>query len=154
MDYRLVEFVFSLPTKSKVGKGFTKLVLREAMKGFLPDEILTRPKMGFPVPIGRWFRGPFRMLLDEYVLGSRPTARQLFDTAYVQRLVAQHEHGQGDHSERLWSLVNFEIWQRQFLDGESVADTSAHMTRLLGTRATSGTGGNTPTTSLLAGSAR
>jgi len=154
LDHPLMEFAARLPERMKLRGRTTKYVLREAMKGFLPDEILTRAKMGFPVPIGRWFRGPFRMLLDEYVLGARPAARELFDPAYVRTLVAQHERGQGDHSERLWSLVNFEMWQRLFLDGESVTDTSAVITRLLGTRATSGTGDRTPTSSLLAGSAR
>ena len=96
----------------------TKYVLREAMKGILPESILRRRKMGFPVPLGRWFRGGFRPLLDEYVTGERTIARGLFQPKFLRRLVQQHADGTADHSERLWTLVNFEMWQRHFFDGE------------------------------------
>jgi asparagine synthase (glutamine-hydrolysing) len=87
------------------------------MKGVLPEAILTRPKMGFPVPVGAWFRGPFKQVIDDYVLGERALSRGVFEPNFVRLLVARHQQGE-DHSERLWSLVNFEIWQRQFFDGE------------------------------------
>jgi asparagine synthase (glutamine-hydrolysing) len=80
--------------------------------------ILSRPKMGFPVPIGAWFRGSFKKIVDEYVLSERALQRQIFDRAFVRSLVKRHDAGE-DHAERLWSLVNFEIWQRQFFDSES-----------------------------------
>ena len=92
-------------------------VLREAMRGTLPAAILERRKMGFPVPVGRWLRGPYRWLIDEYVLGERTAARDLFEPAVVRRLVEAHQRGE-NHTERLWSLINLEIWQRIFLDGE------------------------------------
>jgi asparagine synthase (glutamine-hydrolysing) len=92
------------------------------MKGVLPEAILKRGKMGFPVPVGKWFRGEFRHILDEYVLGERATSRRIFDPEFVRRLSARHLAGE-DHSERLWALVNFEMWQRRFVDGE-VLDSS------------------------------
>ena len=88
------------------------------MKGILPAEILDRPKMGFPVPIGRWFRGEFKYIVDEYVLGERATSRGIFDESFVRGIVTRHNAGE-NHDERLWSLVNFEMWQRQFIDGEA-----------------------------------
>jgi asparagine synthase (glutamine-hydrolysing) len=88
------------------------------MKDVLPAEILRRPKMGFPVPIGSWFRGEFSGVIDEYVLSDRALARGICDPTFVRSLVERHQHGGEDHSERLWSLVNFEIWQRQFFDRE------------------------------------
>jgi asparagine synthase (glutamine-hydrolysing) len=87
------------------------------MKGILPDAILSRPKMGFPVPIGKWFRGAYASVIDEYVLGDRAQSRGIFDQGFVRGLVQRHQIGE-DHSERLWALVNFEMWQRQFIDGE------------------------------------
>ena len=125
LDHRLVEFTARLPERMKIRGGITKYILRESMKGILPDSILTRPKMGFPVPIGAWFRGPFKNVIDEYVLSERAVQRRIFDPAFVRSLVKRHGAGE-DHSERLWSLVNFEIWQRQFLDSESplVSDQS------------------------------
>ncbi|HKO45973.1 MAG TPA: asparagine synthase (glutamine-hydrolyzing) [Pyrinomonadaceae bacterium] len=118
LDHKLVEFTARLPERMKIRGGITKFILRESMKGILPDSILKRPKMGFPVPVGAWFRGPFKNVIDEYVLSDRALERGIFDPAFVRSLVKRHDAGQ-DHSERLWSLVNFEIWQRQFLDSES-----------------------------------
>jgi asparagine synthase (glutamine-hydrolysing) len=117
LDHKLVEFTAKMPEKMKLRGKTTKWILREAMKGILPAEILNRPKMGFPVPIGNWFRNKFRGIIDEYVLSERSLARGAFAPDYVRELVAAHNAGE-NHDERLWSLVNFEIWQRQFIDGE------------------------------------
>lgn len=117
LDHKLVEFTASLPERMKLRGMTTKYILRESMKGILPEPILTRSKMGFPVPLSAWFRGPFRGLVDEYVLGERARARGIFNHAYLRQLVDEHQSG-ANHSERLWMLVNFEIWQRQFFDGE------------------------------------
>ena len=131
LDHPLMEFAAQLPQRMKLHGFTTKYVLRQAMRGILPNEILGRRKMGFPVPIGRWFRGTFQPLIDEYVLGPRSSARKLFDDGQVRELVTEHQRGTHDHSERLWSLLNAEIWQRIFLDGESPDDASATMTRLV-----------------------
>ena len=119
LDHKLVEFSTMLPDRMKLRGWTTKYVLREAMKGLLPDSILKRKKMGFPVPLGRWFRNEFRPLLNEYVLSERTIARGLFQPEFLARLVQDHAAGKADHTERLWTLVNFEMWQRNFLDGES-----------------------------------
>lgn len=118
LDHELVAFTARMPREMKLRGATTKWILREAMKGILPVEIIDRPKMGFPVPVGNWFRGEFRGIIDEYVLSQRVSAREIFDAEFVRALVAEHENG-ANHDERLWSLVNFEIWQRQFIDGEA-----------------------------------
>ena len=118
LDHKLVEFTARMPREMKIRGGTTKWILREAMKGILPAEILERPKMGFPVPIGSWFRGEFKHIVDEFVLGNRTLDRGIFDANYICKLVAKHNAGE-NHDERLWSLVNFEIWQRRFIDGEN-----------------------------------
>jgi asparagine synthase (glutamine-hydrolysing) len=118
LDHKLVEYTARLPRRMKLrGARQTKYVLRRAMKGVLPESILTRGKMGFPVPVGKWFRGEYRHLLDEYVLSERAAARGVFEPGFVRRLVARHLAGE-EHTERLWALVNFEMWQRRFFDGE------------------------------------
>jgi asparagine synthase (glutamine-hydrolysing) len=117
LDHKLVEFTAKMPDKMKLRGTTTKYVLRESMKGILPERILSRSKMGFPVPIGAWFRGPFKSIIDEYLLSDRALSRGIFASDFVRRLVALHDSGE-DHSERLWALVNFEIWLRQFFDGE------------------------------------
>ena len=129
LDHELVEFAARLPDRMKVRGLTTKHVLRQSMSGVLPDEILSRKKMGFPVPVGAWLRGPYRFVLDELVLGSRTVARGLFDQAALQRLVASHVGGEANHSERLWSLINLELWQRLHLDGEAMDDLRATVAR-------------------------
>ena len=73
------------------------------------------------MPVGAWFRGPYRHLLDEYVTGDRARARGLLDPAAVRRIVDGHVKGGENHAERLWALVTLEMWQRTFLDGEEPA---------------------------------
>jgi asparagine synthase (glutamine-hydrolysing) len=119
LDHRLVEFTSGLPERLKLHGSTTKYVLRQNMKTILPAEILERPKMGFPVPIGSWFRGAYTSILDEYVLSDRALQRGIFNSDFVRALVNQHQRGLANHSERLWSLVNLEIWFRQFIDREA-----------------------------------
>jgi asparagine synthase (glutamine-hydrolysing) len=120
LDHKLVEHTARLPERMKLRGSETKWILREAMRGILPDEILTRPKMGFPVPVGSWFRNQFRNVVEEYVLSERAVSRGIFNPDYVRGLVARHNAGE-NHDERLWFLVNFEIWQRAFIDGEKLS---------------------------------
>jgi asparagine synthase (glutamine-hydrolysing) len=119
LDHKLVEYTARLPERMKLRGWTTKYILRRSMEGVLPREILRRRKMGFPVPVGAWFRGQYRSVIDEYVLSERTLERGLFDRTFVRNLVEQHQSGTENHSERLWSLVNFEIWQRRFIDGEA-----------------------------------
>ena len=118
LDHELVRLTARLPERMKLRGWTTKHILRESMTGLLPERILTRPKLGFPVPVGSWFRGRFRSIIDGFVLSERSLGRGIFNPAFVRALVARHQSGAEDHAERLWALVNFEIWQRQFIDLE------------------------------------
>ena len=124
LDHQLVELTARLPERMKLKGLTTKYILRKSMAGLLPDTILKRPKMGFPVPVGTWFRGQFRSVIDEYVLSDRALSRGLFEPAFVRRMIEAHQSGLENHSERLWSLLNFEIWMRQFIDGEGTVQPS------------------------------
>jgi asparagine synthase (glutamine-hydrolysing) len=122
LDHKLVELSARLPDHLKLRRGWTtKYVLRQSMKNVLPAPILSRKKMGFPVPVGAWFRGPYRNVVDEYVLSERAASRGIFAPAYVRELAARHQAGE-NHTERLWSLVNVEIWLRRFMDGEAAPE--------------------------------
>jgi len=120
LDHKLVEFTAKLPEKMKLRGRTTKWILREAMRDCLPSEILTRSKMGFPVPVGNWFRNEFRCVVNEYVTSERSLSRGIFDADFVREIVARHNAGE-NNDERLWFLVNFEIWQRRFLDNDDLA---------------------------------
>jgi asparagine synthase (glutamine-hydrolysing) len=119
LDHPLAEFATRLPDRLKLRGTTTKVVLRQAMQGMLPEAILTRSKMGFPVPIGRWLRGDSRSLLDEFVTSPRALDRGLFAPEAIQAIVSGHVSGAARHDERLWALITFEIWQRIFFDGET-----------------------------------
>jgi asparagine synthase (glutamine-hydrolysing) len=129
LDHPLVEWVAALPASMKLRGLTTKHVLREAMRPHLPPEILSRKKMGFPVPVGSWFRGAHRHLVDEYVLGDRALGRGIFEPAAVRALAARHQAGE-NHAERLWALVTFEMWQRLWMDGEAPEPPAASAAEL------------------------
>lgn len=121
LDHPFTEWVARLPDSMKLRGHTTKWILREAMRNRLPREILSRRKMGFPVPVGAWLRGRWRPLLDEYVLSPRAAERGFFDSRAVDTLAREHLAGI-NHSERLWSLLTFEVWARIYLDGETPAE--------------------------------
>jgi asparagine synthase (glutamine-hydrolysing) len=121
LDHQFVEHATAIPGRFKLRGWQTKAVLRAALRDLVPREILTRRKMGFPVPLGRWFRGPFWPVVQEFVLGRRALQRGLFDPAFLRHLAQEHRRGAAEHGDRLWLLVNLEIWQRIFLDGDDTA---------------------------------
>jgi asparagine synthase (glutamine-hydrolysing) len=121
LDHRLVEHVAAIPARYKVRGWQTKAVLRKALKDVVPAPIMTRKKMGFPVPLSHWFRGQFWPLVEEFVLGERAQHRRLFQPETLRRIAFEHRSGTAQHGDRLWLLINLEIWQRIALDGEDPA---------------------------------
>jgi asparagine synthase (glutamine-hydrolysing) len=120
LDHHLVEFAARLPSRYKLD-GTGKVVLRRAVQDLLPEAILRRPKKGFGVPLGRWFRGELRGYLEDTLLSSRAQSRPFFDARAVAALVRAHgKHGR-DHSAQLWALLVLELWSRRFLDGAAAA---------------------------------
>ena len=118
LDHELVEHVVRTPDRFKVRGLTTKAVLREALRDRVPREILHRRKLGFPVPFGRWAREQFAASIRSTIVGPRALARGLFEGSALKRLVAEHESGAANHADRLWLLLNLELWQRVYLDGE------------------------------------
>jgi asparagine synthase (glutamine-hydrolysing) len=121
LDHELVEHAVALPERMKVNGWTTKLVLRKALDGRIPREILRRKKLGFPVPIAGWLRGPLRAAMEELVTSPRSLDRGLFEPDLVRALVREHSSGAGNHGDRLWLLMNLEIWLRTFLDTAGTA---------------------------------
>ena len=88
------------------------------MEPVLPDDVLYRPKMGFAVPLARWFRGPLRARVRDSLLQGPMQDSGLFNPSVMQRLVNEHESGQHDHSTPLWTLLMFDAFLRNQV-GES-----------------------------------
>ena len=131
LDHLLVEKVAAIPARHRMRGGQPKALLRNAVTDIVPQEILQRGKMGFPVPVGSWLRGPFWWLVEEFVLGARARMRGHFNGAQLVRLAHEHRSGRADHADRLWLLINLEIWQRIFIDGEDPAKVCAANKRTL-----------------------
>ena len=128
MDHELVEWMATLPSSLKIRGQEGKFLLKKAMEPLLPDDILYRPKMGFAVPLARWFRGPLRKRVRDAVLGPRLAATGWFNQNYLQHLVDGHQSGAHDYSAPLWTLLMFEAFLRKVVDGSatmSVAPLSA-----------------------------
>jgi asparagine synthase (glutamine-hydrolysing) len=119
MDHPLVEWLATLPSGLKVQGTEGKALLKQAMEPHLPRDILYRPKMGFAVPLARWFRGPLRQRVREAVLGPRLQMTGWFNHAYLQHLVEAHQSGERDYSAPLWTLLMFEAFLRQVVDAST-----------------------------------
>lgn len=133
LDHVLVEFAASVPARFRT-KGMTgKLILKAAVRDLLPPSIIHRPKVGFSTPLVSWLRGPQLETIQDMLLGHRSLSRGLFQPEGVERLFHEHRANQYDHSDRIWRLLNLEIWQCVFLDRD-LATQSFATPRLCGSR--------------------
>ncbi|HEY3059492.1 MAG TPA: asparagine synthase (glutamine-hydrolyzing) [Chloroflexota bacterium] len=123
LDHRLVEFCAALPSAYKLRGRTSKWLLRRLMKDRLPPPILTRPKMGFGVPVGEWLRGELRPLLEDTVLSQRSLARGYFRPTAVRALIDEHLSRRADRTPHIWALLMLELWFRQMVD-EPVSSAS------------------------------
>ncbi len=117
LDQELLEFAASLPSSMKVRGMKKKVVLREALRGWIPDETLDRPKRGFEIPLADWFRNELREYVHETLLGPVARSRGYFREEYVRRLLDRHGSGVDDHSRGIWTLLMFELWHQELIDG-------------------------------------
>src|SRR5690606_152815 len=114
MDTGLAALISTFPDSARL-KGCTqKAVLRRAMTGILPSEILARPKVGFRVPVNEWFRGPMRDYVHDHLLGSDSATRDLFDRPTLTGFLEEHMTGRQNHEKLIWTLLNLELFQRRF----------------------------------------
>jgi asparagine synthase (glutamine-hydrolysing) len=110
MDHPLVEWLASLPSSMKVRGQEGKVLLKTAMAPYLPHELMYRRKMGFSVPLARWFRGPLRERVREAVLGAALAETGFFNRQYLVHLVEAHQSGLRDFSAALWTLLMFDAF--------------------------------------------
>jgi asparagine synthase (glutamine-hydrolysing) len=125
LDHELMQFAASLPAELKVRGRQTKVVLRSALRGWIPDEILDAPKRGLRLPLGDWFRGALRGFARDVLLDARASGRGYFDQAYVRELLDRHADGIQDHSQGIWTLLMFELWHQEFVDDAQAGSPSS-----------------------------
>jgi asparagine synthase (glutamine-hydrolysing) len=116
LDFDLVDFALRIPGELRVTAHESKRLFRRAIRGLVPESVLSRPKRGFEIPIGRWFRGPLRQRI-EALRNPSPALLQYLDAGAVRRLVFEHEIGRRDHSAQLWRLIVLDSWLTSFAAG-------------------------------------
>ncbi len=131
MDHEIVEWLATLPSSFKVRGQEGKYLLKKAMEPLLPPDILYRKKMGFSVPLARWFRGPLKERVRQAVLGPRLSATGWFNRDYLQHLVDAHQSGDRDYSAPLWTLLMFEAFLRNVLDESPTIQSQPEGVRLV-----------------------
>jgi asparagine synthase (glutamine-hydrolysing) len=88
------------------------VLLKEALRPYLPEEVLFRRKVGFRVPVGDWFKNGLRPLVEDLLLSSSARARQYFNAQSMENFIREHFDGVRDRQKQLWALLNFELWCR------------------------------------------
>jgi len=114
LDHTLVAMAGAMPTSLKLRRFTTKYVLKRALRGRLPDEILTRRKHGFGIPLASWLRGALRPALTELLDPARVRRAGFLAPDTVSRLVDEHLAGRRDHRKTLWTLMAFELWREAY----------------------------------------
>jgi asparagine synthase (glutamine-hydrolysing) len=117
LDHKFMEFAAGIPSNLKVkGLNTSKYILKKAFSDFVPQSILHRRKMGFAVPMSRWFRNELKEYAHDILLSRRSLERGYFREESLKSILDEHCDMHFDHGDRLWALLNFELWQRMFID--------------------------------------
>lgn len=115
LDVNVVDFVNSLPQNLKL-RGFkTKYLLKELMRGRLPQNIIDRSKKGFGIPVARWLRGELKSLMLEVLDSKKLAGEGIFQPKTVELLISEHLSGKKDNRKLLWTLMAFELWRKNWL---------------------------------------
>ena len=115
LDHRLVEFALNLPPHLKINHSRTKIILRRAMKDFVPDMVLTKPKQGFSIPMKHWLKSSLKPLMLDLLFSDCVRHRGYFNPDTISKWVQEHLRGKANHSHRLWTLMVFELWYQKFM---------------------------------------
>jgi len=113
LDYRIVDFVNSLPYEYKLKGLTTKYLLKKLMSGRLPKHIINRRKKGFGIPISRWLKHELRDFCDQTLSKESINKTGLLDYKYIEKLKQEHFKNHKDHRKKLWTLLVFELWQKK-----------------------------------------
>ena len=128
LDHQFMELAAGLPGAWKLAGRTTKKIFKDALRPWLPDHILDRPKWGFAVPLGRWFRSELRHVPREVLLDPRSLGRGFFRERRIRELIDSHESGAHNNTDKLWALIQLELWLRTFVDVKPTAPVAMDLT--------------------------
>lgn len=118
LDHELVDFSFDIPENWKTKNGTAKYLLKKAVEGLIPDELIYRKKMGFGAPMADWLRGSFGERVERGIRNSNLLKRGFFNTGYIDELFANHRSKRADTSLQIWTLYNLTAWYDYWIDGK------------------------------------
>lgn len=119
LDHVFMEMAASLPVTAKISRGTGKRLLKEALRPWIPKDVLDRPKRGFTMPIAHWLRHELRQLPAALLLDSHALGRGMFERRAIEQLITDHQRGAADNSDKLWALIQLELWFRTYVDTRS-----------------------------------
>ena len=121
LDHKVLEFAASLPGNYKVRGFTTKYILKKLLNGRVPQEILERKKVGFPVPYNSWLRTDLKDWVRDLLLDRETLARGYFDRSRIEHLISENDVRGGFYSKEIFSLAVLELWHREFLGSQNSA---------------------------------
>jgi asparagine synthase (glutamine-hydrolysing) len=119
LDHELVELAATLPDDLKLRRGRGKVILREVMEGRLPRVTLTRAKVGFNIPVGKWLRGELYEMLADHLAPDRLRRVGIWRAENVARMLRAHRRRERDYGHQLWGLLTFMLWWELFMERKS-----------------------------------
>ena len=124
LDHELMELAASLPADWKIEGLTTKKIFKEALRPWLPKQILDRPKQGFGVPLAHWLRGQLRNLPEQILLDPTSLKRGWFREQTIRQIITDHHNGRRDNTNQIWALIQLELWLRTFIDNQPTTPTT------------------------------
>lgn len=115
LDHKVAEYASSLPVNYRLRRQTSKYILKKAVSGLLPADIIKRPKKGFGIPVAEWLKGSLNPLLHDLLSENTLKEQGLFDPSYVAGLIKEHEDGKANHYKQLWTLLVFQLWHHSFI---------------------------------------
>ncbi len=116
LDHKFMEYAAAIPHDLKLHNFQNKFILKKALSASLPNKIINRKKQGFAIPLGQWFRNELKDYAQDILLDKTCRDRGYFNQTYLRKILKEHASGQTDYGYKLWTLLMFELWAREFID--------------------------------------
>ncbi|MDD5594875.1 MAG: asparagine synthase (glutamine-hydrolyzing) [Candidatus Omnitrophica bacterium] len=116
LDHKVIEMAARIPAGLKLKGITTKYILKKSLEGILPKEILSRKKMGFGMPVGRWFKKDMKGFIESILLSEDFFKSGIFNKNFVSTLLDDHNSGRKNNTHKIWCLLNFELWRQMFIE--------------------------------------
>jgi asparagine synthase (glutamine-hydrolysing) len=121
LDHRLVEYSMQIPARLKINGGEPKYILKKAVEGIVPNNIIYRKKQGFAAPMNEWLRNDWYRFAESKLMGSSFVREGWFNRDFVSALLTDHRTGRRDEGQNIWNLLNLTLWHEHWIEGKSIA---------------------------------